>query len=112
VSFRVAEGRVAHQDLQMQIGDVSIRTRGWVGMNQQLSMVAEVPIQDDWVAQRRWLAGLRGQKLQIPVSGSLQRPHLDRRVLQNLSRDSVRGAAEGLIQQELQRQLEKLLPGR
>jgi hypothetical protein len=112
VSFRVADGRVAHQDLQMQVGEVNIRTRGWVGFNQQLSMVAEVPIQDDWVAQRRWLAGLRGQKLQIPISGSLQRPYLDRRVLQNLSRDTLRGAAEGMIQQELQRQLEKLLPAR
>ncbi len=108
VPFRVEQGRVAHQNLTMQIGDVTVRTRGSVGFDQQLSLVAEIPIRDDWVADEPWLVGLRGQTLEIPIRGTVQQPQLDRRVLQNLTQQSLRGTAEGLLRQELQRQLNRL----
>jgi hypothetical protein len=109
-SFRVADGRVAHANLTMIVGDVTIRTGGWVAFNQQMHLVAEIPIQDAWVADQRLLAGLRGQTLSIPVHGTLDRPQLDRRALQTLTQQAVRGAAEGLLQEELQKQLNRLLP--
>jgi translocation and assembly module TamB len=110
VSFRVENGQVAHQNLTMQIGDVTIRTRGWVGFDQRLGLVAEVPVLDRWVANQPYLAGLRGQTLSIPVHGTLQQPTLDQRALQSLAQQTLRGAAQGLLQQELQRQMEQLLP--
>ena len=83
IPFRVEEGQVIHQNLTMQIGDVTIRTRGSVGFNQQLGLTAEVPILDRWVAQQPYLAGLRGQTLKIPMRGTLQRPVLDQRAAAN-----------------------------
>ncbi|MCA9171208.1 MAG: hypothetical protein KDB23_26225, partial [Planctomycetales bacterium] len=112
VSFRVNNGVVAHDGLTMQIGEVTVRTRGSVGLDQQIALTAYVPIQDDWVTNQRWLAGLRGQTLEVPIRGTLQRPQLDRRALASLTQQTVRGAAEGLLQDELQRQLNRLIPGR
>ncbi|MCA9150484.1 MAG: hypothetical protein KDA92_14335, partial [Planctomycetales bacterium] len=111
VSFRVNNGVVAHDGLTMQIGEVTVRTRGSVGLDQQIALTAYVPIQDDWVTNQRWLAGLRGQTLEVPIRGTLQRPQLDRRALATLTQQTVRGAAEGLLQDELQRQLNRLIPG-
>lgn len=110
VGFRVEQGRVAHQNLTMVMGDLEVRTRGWVTLDQQLNLVAEIPIREDWVDNERWLAGLRGKTLQIPIRGNLNSPQVDRRALQSLAQQTVRGAAEGLIQDELKRQLQKLIP--
>ncbi len=110
VSCRMNEGRVYHQNLTMMIGETTVRTEGWVGLDQQISLVAEIPVQDDWVADRRWLEGLRGQSLRIPIQGTMQRPQLDRSILQQLGGQAVRGAAEGLLKDEVQKQLNKFLP--
>lgn len=110
VTCRMQEGRVYHQNLTMLVGETTVRTEGWVGLDQQISLVAEIPVQDDWVADRRWLAGLRGQSLRIPIQGTMQRPQLDRSILQQLGGQAVRGAAEGLLKDEVQKQLNKFLP--
>ncbi len=110
VPFRVENGQVAHQNLTMNVGEVTIQTRGWVGLNQELGLVAEVPVLDRWVAQQPYLAGMRGQTVKIPIRGTLQQPVLDQRALQALTQQAVRGAATGILQQELQRQLQDLLP--
>jgi hypothetical protein len=110
IPFRVENGQVAHQNLTMQIGEVTIRTRGSVGFDQRLNLIAEVPVQDRWIAKQPYLVGLRGQTLSIPVHGTFDRPALDRRALQSLSHQAARGAARGILEQELQRQLERLLP--
>ena len=68
IDFKMIEGRVHHQGLTMRIGDVDVRTRGWVAMDQTISLVAEVPILDKWVNNDPLLAGLKGQ-----VSGGSDR---------------------------------------
>ncbi|HEY2882253.1 MAG TPA: hypothetical protein VGJ15_07455, partial [Pirellulales bacterium] len=52
IDFRVIDGRVYHQGLTMRVGDVVIRTRGWVDMDENVNIVAEIPIKDEWTAQR------------------------------------------------------------
>jgi hypothetical protein len=110
VPFRAAGGRVAHQNLTMVVGDVTVRTEGWVGLDQQMSLVAEIRIPEDWVADKRWLQGLTRQPLRVPISGTIERPQLDPRILQHLAEQSVRGAAQDLLQDQLQQQLQRVLP--
>jgi hypothetical protein len=110
VPFRVENGRVTHQNLTMQVGEVTVRTSGWVAFNQRMDLMAEVPVLDRWVANQPYLAGLRGQTLKIAVRGTLQQPVLDQRALQDITQQTLRGAAQGYLQQELQRQLQQLLP--
>ena len=110
VSFRLEQGRVWHENLTMRVGDLPLRTTGWVALNQHLSLTAAIPFQERWVGSNRWLAGLKGQTIAVPIGGTLQAPQLDTRGLTELNRQIVTGAAGGLLQQELQKQLERLLP--
>ena len=107
-SFRVQDGRVAHENLTMVIGDMTIRTRGWVGFNQQMAITAEIPVQEDWIAENPWLESFRGESIEIPIRGNVTRPALDRRVVQTLTRKAAAGAAQGLLKNELKQQLNKL----
>lgn len=107
LNFQLADHRVYHRDLQMSVKDIVIRTQGWVGLDQQLALVAEVPIRDEWVANDRYLASLRGQVVKLPINGSLGRPQVDRRALAELGRQSIREAGTNFLQDQLNRGLER-----
>ncbi|MBP90758.1 MAG: hypothetical protein CMJ64_29275 [Planctomycetaceae bacterium] len=107
VAFRMAENRVFHDGLEVAVKDVVIRTSGSVGTDQTLSLVAEVPIRDEWVARSKYLASLRGQSLQVPVHGTLTSPKLDQRAIQQITQQTAMGAASGLIQEQTNRLQEK-----
>ena len=109
IRFQLSDRRVYHEGFQMLIDDVPIRTRGSVGLDETLSMVAEVPIMDRWIAGETALAGLRGQILSVPVGGTVSRPRLDQRAITQLSGQLVRRAAEGYLQQEVGNQIQKQL---
>ncbi len=108
VTYKMANRRISHDQMTMIVGGVPVRTQGWVALNQSMSLVAEVPIQEDWVQSNRWLANLKGQTLRIPIRGTLQNPRLNQNVLQNLSSGAVQNAAEGFLQNEMQRQFNRL----
>jgi hypothetical protein len=109
VDFQMADGRVHHRGLEFKVRDVTIRTHGWVALDETMSLVAEIPVLDRWTQSERALAGLSGQVLAIPIQGTLSRPQLDTRALAQLSGQVVRGTAERLLQDELQKQLQRLL---
>lgn len=109
VSFRVAGGYVHHENVVMEFQDFSVRTRGSVGFDQTLSLVAEVPIQEEWLRSERLREAFAGKTLQLPVAGTLSRPKVDLRALERLASDFLRGAASDAIQGELNRQLDRLL---
>ena len=113
---------VYHENVTFTHNDMTVRTSGAVGFNQSLNMLAEIPIADDWIAGKSYLAGLKGQKLSIPISGTVSKPQLDKRALQNLSTDLVKSAAGGALNQaftdkvapkaaELQNQFNEKLSG-
>jgi hypothetical protein len=101
VAFEAAGGRVYHRDLTVAAKDVVIRTRGSVGLDQSLELLAEVPIQDRWVEREPLLAGFKGQSLQVPVSGSLTSPRLDNAGLEQLATQMLGGAARRLLEENL-----------
>ena len=107
VPFRMVQGRVYHENFQVVIGDVIIRTRGSVGQDQTLDMVADIPIQEKWldgvVAQV-----MRGQTLQVPIRGTLQQPDVDKRVFEQLARQLLSAPAQQVIQDQIFRGLNKL----
>ncbi len=109
IRFAMSDGRVTHDNLNVRIGDVTLRTTGTVALDGSLAMRAFVPIPDNWVDKSPWLAGLRGQTLEFPVSGTLWQPGIDARLLADLGQQTIRSAAAGALQQGLQRGLGKLL---
>ena len=108
VRFDVSDGRVQHHGLVVTAGDVQIRTSGSVGMDETLALVAEVPIQDSWVAGKAYLSALKGTTIKVPVRGTLSKPQVDGRVLRELSREMIGGAAGRLLEGELNRGLRQL----
>jgi hypothetical protein len=108
VNFRVVDGRVHHQNMEFQVDDVVLRSQGSVGLDETISLVLSVPIQDRWIERQRSLAGLKGQSLQIPITGTLTRPRMDEAALANISAQLIQSAAGQAVGNELNRALDKL----
>jgi hypothetical protein len=112
IDFRMAGGRVVHQGMTMNIGDVTIRTSGGVGFDETIGLVAEIPIKAEWVQKTPALASMQGQSLQIPINGTLGRPQIDPRAWQQVLALFAQGAARGLIEDQLNKQLDRLFQPR
>ncbi len=112
VPFRLVNGRVHHEGLTLVTKEATLKTRGSVGLDESLELVVEVPVRDEWIAQNKSLASLRGKSLSIPVRGSLTAPQLDLRVFESLARDAVTAPVENLLENELQKGLNRFLPGK
>ena len=108
VTFSVVDGRVTHEDFQMLVGNVLIRTTGSIGFDHTLSMVVHIPIDDQWVNGDRLLAGLRGTIIEIPIAGTISEPRFDKRVIEQLGKQLLRGATRSLFEDELEKGLRKL----
>lgn len=107
VPINVKDGRVYHEGIQFRHDNIRVRTKGSVGLDQTVDMVAEIPIDDDWIGDNDYLSGLKGQSISIPISGTVSKPILDRRALQNFSSQLARQAAGSAINKVVQ---EKLAP--
>jgi hypothetical protein len=108
VNFRVVDGRVHHQNMEFQVGDIVMRSQGSVGLDETLSLVLHVPIQDSWIASQPLLAGFKGQSLQVPIAGTLTRPQMDQRAIASMSQQLLQSAAGQAVGSELNRALDKL----
>ena len=108
VRFQMLDGKIYHEDLTVLIGNVPVQTRGWVDVDEQINLVARLPIQESWVGQDRWLAGLRGQTIEIPIRGTLQQPRVDHNFLNDLGQKVLRRSTESFLQEEVQNQLNRL----
>jgi translocation and assembly module TamB len=112
VNFRVVDGRVYHQGMQIQVGDVTMTTEGSVGLDETVALVVRVPIQDKWIEGQALLVGLKGQSLAIPISGTLRQPRMDQSAVANLSKQLLQGAAQQAIGGELNKAFDKLFKPR
>jgi translocation and assembly module TamB len=107
IPVEVVEGRVRHENMRMQVKDITIRTSGSVGIaDQSLEMVAEIPILDAWV-KKESLAGLKGQTIKIPVRGTITKPQLDTRSLVQFQKQLATGAATAAVQGEVDKGIKK-----
>lgn len=113
VNFRIVDGRAYHEALEFQIGDVVLRSQGSVGLaDESLALNVQIPIQDAWIAKEPLLASLKGQSLQVPVTGTLKRPQLDARAIASLTGQLVQSAAGQAVGNELNKALDKIFKPR
>lgn len=109
VEFQMTQGRVYHRNLTLALGNVPVQTSGWVAVDQTMSVVAQIPIQESWVKNDPLLAGLSGQTIQIPIHGSLSQPQLDTRSFAQMTQQIIGNTAERYLHNELEKGLKKLL---
>jgi translocation and assembly module TamB len=112
VNFQVANGRVYHQKMEFQVGDVVLRSQGSVGLDETVALTIEIPVQDAWVAKEPLLAGLKGQSVQIPVSGTLTKPQMDQHAIASLTGQLLQKGAGQAVGNELNKALDKFLKPR
>lgn len=112
VPFRMVQGRVYHQGMELVFPDITIRTQGSVGLDQTLALLIEMPPPPKWVealGNTPAAAALKNQTLRIPLAGTLSRPVLDRKAVDDYNRQFIRNAAGNVIDDVLNRQLDRLL---
>ena len=109
IPFRMVGGRIYHEGMELVFPDLTIRTRGSVGLDQSLQILAEMPIPPKWLVNQMLDSALRNQVIRLPIGGTLSKPQIDRRELERLSSQFVRTAAQNLLQDEVSRQLDRLL---
>ena len=112
VPFRMVQGRISHENFQMQVGDLAIRTSGSAGLDDSLDLVADVLIPEDWVARDRYLKKLAGRTLRIPIRGTIRKPQIDSRAVSGLAEQIAGSAAESAVEGLLEQQLKRLIPGK
>lgn len=109
VPFQMADGRIYHEGLELVFPDLTIRTHGSVGLDQTLLLMAEMPVPPKWAALNpRVAAAMKDQAVRLPVNGTLSRPKIDQRALQQYTAQFIQKAAENAVQDELNRQFQRL----
>ncbi|PHS19047.1 MAG: hypothetical protein COA78_01400 [Blastopirellula sp.] len=108
VPFQMVGGKVYHQGLKMQVGQVQLITSGNVSADQKLEMLATIPIDPQMIQNNPLLANVQGQMIQIPIRGTLSSPKIDKRVLEQVGKQAIEDAARDLIDKGLNRGLREL----
>lgn len=108
VPFRVINGRVYHEKMELIFRDTTIRTKGWVGLDGTLQLTAEFAIPDRWLGDNFVGKALENRMVTIPIQGTLDRPRLDQRGLLEATQRLIRDAARDRLEQELQNRLKNL----
>ena len=115
IPFKLAGGRIYHQDVTFIIGGTSVKSTGSVGTDESIDLMLLIGVRDDWTKDQKLLAGLKGQALKIPVRGTLSRPQIDSRILTELASliggTALEGALENKVDDLFKKQLNKFLPG-
>lgn len=107
VDFKMIEGRIYHQNLEFAFPNVVVKTMGSVGVaDQSLALMAEVPIPSSILAGTPIAqSALAGQVIRVPITGTLQKPTLDREAFRLATAQFLQAAAQGALQQSLQQAL-------
>jgi hypothetical protein len=112
VPFRMVNGRVYHQNLEMTVGNITLRTYGSVGLDESLSLMAEMPVQHEWLGLNANQSPWNNQVVQFTIGGTLHDPKIDPRALEQLASQMVRNTVDQKIVDPLKKDLDRLLhPG-
>jgi hypothetical protein len=108
VTIRLAEGRIWHEGLVMDSGQVVVRSRGSVAADGTLAMLVEVALRGDIAGQTPVIAQLVRTPLAIPLKGTVHKPQFDARAIDVLLGRIVENTAQAVIQDGVVRGLESL----
>lgn len=109
VQFKMIDGRVYHQGLELVFPDITIRTTGWVGLDQKMNIMAEMPVPTKWTQKNPMAAqALKNQIIRIPITGTLGKPAVDQKAVENYTRQFMQKAAGNVIQGVLDKELDRM----
>ena len=101
-------GRIYHQNLLIEIAGLQFRTYGSVGLDDSLKIMIETSVPLHWLPANAVTDAIRKQKIQVPMSGTLNAPHLDAGELARVMAQVGGNVARGLLDSNLGDQLRGL----
>ena len=102
VTFWMNDRRVYHKGLELVFPDITIKTHGYVGLDESLDLIAEMPVPPKWIEQTGGSIkpALQDQKVMIPIAGTLSRPQLNQQQMQKAMQQFVGKAATNVLETE------------
>jgi hypothetical protein len=101
VEYRMFEGKVYHRNLELEFDGLTIKTEGWVAVDQSIKLLAKVTAPG--LTSRVPLAGAGATEISIPIAGTLDRPKLDTGALKGtLLQDVLRAPSNEMIRKGLE----------
>ncbi len=105
VEFLLDRGVVSHKRIYFEIDRAQLITGGQVGLDGQLDLVAQIPLDRRWLGAD--LQGLAGQGVSLPITGTLSRPRLDssgvRQVVAQLATQTIQSAGDTFLKKQIER---------
>jgi hypothetical protein len=102
IPVQVRQGYVAHDGLVMDLNGYRMRTSGTVGLNKQLQMSIDVPL------EKTTIEGA-GRSIKVPLRGTISSPQPDTgALLQNLGTQKIQEKLGDQVDKTLNKQLNKL----
>ena len=101
IPFKMEQGRIHHEGMTFTVQNVVVKTSGSVGIDETLSLIAEIPMQDQWLGSNKTFASLKGTSIQIPINGTLTSPQLDPNVFSNLTQQMGGSVLEGVLKDKV-----------
>ena len=111
VPFRMADGWVSHDNLELIFPDITIRTKGRVNVeSKRMEITAQMPVPAKWQAGNTVLANaVKNQIITVPLQGTLTSPTLDKKVVAQLMAQFTKKAVGNILEGEANRALDRLL---
>jgi len=102
VPIQVRQGYVIHDGLVMELNGYRLKTAGAVGLNKQLQMTIDVPLEKTTAAEN-------GRSVKVPLRGTISQPQPDTSaLLQNLGTQKIQQKLDEQVDKTLNKQLNKL----
>ena len=104
----ISEGRVHHDNLVLDMGQLSVRSKGSMGQDGSLSMQIEVAFRGDLAGATPVVAQLLRTPFVIPLRGTVQRPQFDATALDTILTRIMQNTADAVLRDGIGRGLEAL----
>lgn len=103
IPVQIRQGFVVHEGLMMDLAGYRLKTSGAVGMNKQLQMTLDVPLEKN-------AASGAGRSIKIPLRGTISSPQPDTgTLLQSLGTQKIQEKVGEQLDKSLNKQLKGLL---
>ena len=111
IDFVCEDGRVRPSPLEIHSGDYTMTLSGSVGLDGTLDYVADVPATLELVGERAY-PYLRDTRLKLRITGTVDKPVVDRSAIEKAVGNLVRDALKNLIREQGGKLLERLQQGK
>ena len=108
VRVRIVDGRVYHDNLVMDMGQLSVRSQGSMGHDGSLSMQLEVAFRGDLAGTTPVVAQLLRTPFVIPLRGTVRSPQFDATALDTIFKRIMQNTADAVLRDGIGRGLEAL----